>query len=846
MIAAAAFSLDIFRPQANYAIHGLRYDSASSSPYTVHTPVQFPTTFDLRFDALAYRVPSGDAVQAFGLGGPSLEFHVFRSGVAAVMLFHMHTPIPIIDNFTAHKWRHFDIRKIDDEHFTVSVDRSVQHFLLPDLHQSQSSAEIGWKDFAFRFGTIVVGGGGNLGSNAGLWPNSAQWRGKIAHLSFTSRYVEVIPRPESLAVGLAIAAALLWLFWPWLACVRLPSFTGSDAIVFATTAVFTGVGYCVYLLRLPPGHWAILLGCGAGAIAGAVLAKRLRFEPALPQSVQRILLALAVLFATGSLALLPNSITMVRMFWRWPLASTVCLVVGLCVTALALDACREPARHSRARRWAVLLPYAVFALLAIRCDSLIAPINTLHWEYVLGPMRALRDGGWLLWDVPSQYGFLNVLIPAFIPLHPVMEAFYAFQALVLFVASAVLYRTLCAALRLPWVVAALVVVVFFYLADPLLIGPSPYPSMSSVRFLWSYILLAVAANNFLGERPSIDRFVRTATPAWIVALLWSAESAIYATVIFFTPVLISILRRRQDPLSLRETPAVKLVGLPIVLAAAAFWLVDVYYIARLGHSPDWSMYVMYILSYGSGFGEIFIPLYGPIGVVLLVLAAGAASFAALRRKGMEAPAYAAATAFSLIWIVTTYYVGRAFPVVVSMLTPLIIFAAFTIFRANAGNVRSPLVAAIIAPLLALGAISTFWNANIPYVAPQIASLSLNAWIHFPTVDPELASLLARAGVDPSKPVVYYGGWVAMPRVDAGPFDRNWLPTPLQELETPIAAYTAHEIVKRYVARHQAPGFFIQSLDGSPAPQAWIDLISHFYNVKVVDQSVHYRIYKMTM
>lgn len=832
LVAAVAIGVDVSRPKTDFTVNNLGYNFATAPAYSVHTPVQFATHFDLKFDALADDSAPGDAIQSSGLSGPALEFQVRRPKQLVMLLFQMYTPITLTQNFALHRWHHVHMHKYDDGRFDVTLDGVTKSFSITDLKQSQSSASIGWKDFAFRFGTIEVGGG------------AAPWRGKIANLSFTSQYVVPVPWLAAFAGEVAIGIVLLWVLLPWLANIPLPQLSRTDTLVFASTAGGAVVGFTAYLLHLPAGKWAILLAAGAGAVAGTVAAIQFRIALGVPRRIRRLLVPLLIIIAASSLLTLPNWLTTMRMFWRWPFISMVIVTLTLCAAALVTNSWLVVSKISGARRWFAFLPYVIFALLAIRCDSLVAPINALHWDYVLGPIRALREGGWLLWDVPSQYGFLNVLIPTLLPIHPVMEAFYCFQAFTFFAASSILYRTLYVVLRVRWWLAALLAVSFFFFADPLLIGPAPYPSMSSVRFLWCYILLAIAATVFFGERPSIDRFVRYGTVAWIAGLLWSAESAIYTTVIFFTPVLISILRSRRDPLSLRQTPAAKLIGIPIVLAASAFCLINLIYLIYLGHEPDWSMYIMYIVSYGSGFGEIYIPFYGPFGIILLIFASGAAAFVMMQRRAEPGAAYAIAAAFALTWIVSTYYLGRAFPVVITTLFPLILFAAFVIIRGAAAAYRPPLLAALITPLIALAWVSAFWNADMPGVAPSLVKPSVNAWSHFPSVNPELKALLAKTGIEPNTSIVYYDTWIAMPRADNAPFDRNWLPTPLGQLEDPIPTDARNRIISRFVMRHRMSGYFIQALGDANVPetaQSWIDLLSSYYNIKEIAHSEHYRV-----
>lgn len=835
---AVLFTLDLLRPQGEYALHDLAYNPSVGPPYEIHTPVTMPVTFDLQFDALAKGSPA-TFLQAKGPTGDSVRFEVRPPRRLVMAVFDVYTPVLLNDSFNLNRWHHFELRGSEDGRFDVAVDGRVTHYDMSEIRQSQSSAEIGAKDFAFRFSTIRIGSGG---------PAPLVSNDRIANLDFTSRYIEALPWWVVLFGDGVVTCAVIWLMLPLLLRTEKPELSRSDSIVLAGLIGATFAGFIVYAMHIPPGKWAILLGIGIGSVAGSIVATNWR-SIQVPVKLRTASLIGLITLSICSLFMLPNWAVTIRMFWRWPLTSMFSLTLAVCAGMLIVNTFAKRARATRTVIWLDALPYLLFAALALRTDSLVAPINALHWDYVLGPIRALRDGGWLLWDVPSQYGFLSVLIPAVLPVHPAANAFYYFQAAALFAAAAVLYRTLYASLAVQRWLACLIVVVFFFFADPLLIGPAPYPSMSAVRFLWCYVLVAIAVSNFLGPKPSIERFARWSTGVWIVALLWSAESAIYATVIFFTPLLLSILRSRRDELSLRTTSAITLFGLPIVCALATFALVDLIYLVRIGHEADWGMYIAYIRSYGSGFGEVPIPFYGPVVYICLILFSGAAVFTALRKRGFEAPAYAAATAFSLVWIVSSYYLGRAFPVVITALFPLLILGAFSIIRAGGSLDKRPIAPVLVLPLVALSLASVLWNANVPSVAPALVKPNVNAWTRFPRTDPELTALLAANGIDPSKRIVYYSIWVAMPNSVSGPYDRNWLPTPLQQLEEPIPKDVRDKIIDRFIARHQMDGFFVQDMVVPanvtlPVP-SWFDLLSRYYNFRVIAHSRNYRILRFT-
>ena len=831
-----AIAGDTLRPHDEYSVKGVSYDSALARRQ-LRTPVMQSRRFSLQFDVSAKDAQYDNLVQLSGQSGVSLRLEVQPPHRLMLMVFGIDAvPITLTDGFMLNRWHHISISGMPNGDFDIAVDRVVSHFSLPAVRQLQSSAEIGSKNFVFQFQTIDVGSG---------YSPPRPLNGRIANLSFTAEYVQQWLWPLTFLAAIAICAGVLWCLWPWVAATRLPELGSSDIVIFLLLAGATGIGFLAYALA---GKWAIWLAIGIGTLIAVLIAEVTR-RRAFTGRPAAIAAALLVAAAAASLVTLPNALIPIRMFAAWPLLTAFSITLIFCMSAKLLESVDAAAPVHAYARFVLWIPYVIFALLALRTDSIFAPINALHWDYFVGPIRALREGGWLLWSVPSQYGFLTVLIPSVLPIQPAVDAFYWFQAFTEFAIAAVFYRTLYSVLGVHWLAAFLLVAAFFFLADPLLIGPSAYPSMGAVRFFWCYVLLAISAANFLGDRPSITRFARYGALAWIAGMFWSAESAVYSTVIYFTPLCVHLaLTATKYSIKGAARAAFDLLLIPLIGALLALGLCEAVYLVALGHAPDWSMFIAYSRSYGSGYGERPIPYYGPLWLIMLILFGGAAVFVSLRNRKIAAPAYAVATALSVVWIVSSYYVGRAYPVVVTMLSPLLVFAIFTIIRAGRTLGGPQLQTAIAFPLIVLGLLSSFWNAGIPGLARSLATPNVVAWVRLPEVNRELAGVLRRAKIDPSTPVVYYDTWVAMPRASNGPFERNWLPTPLQDLEDPVPVAMRDEVITRFLDRKLMPGYFIEATGGTNSPQAahsWKVLLSRFYAIHEVVRSENYRVLKLT-
>ena len=130
-------------------------------------------------------------------------------------------------------------------------------------------------------------------------------------------------------------------------------------------------------------------------------------------------------------------------------------------------------------------------LMSFRSDTLFLGTSELHWEYFTGPIRNLKNGSWLLWDTPSQYGFLNILSASILPFKSSWESLYVFQGILLFVVSGILFKTYLSGSLLKRNIFFSILMTFssLFFADPDLIGPYLYPSSSVMRFFWCYAIL---------------------------------------------------------------------------------------------------------------------------------------------------------------------------------------------------------------------------------------------------------------------------------------------------------------------------------------------------------------------
>ena len=128
--------------------------------------------------------------------------------------------------------------------------------------------KLGHSDFTLRFAKLEIGSA----------DEALPLKGRIANLSFSSRYIETLAWPALILGGLLVVAAVAWLMLPWLRSVRLPDASLADIIVLVVLACGTALGFLMESYPLPGSEWAILLAMGFSALFGISIAGRFAAE----------------------------------------------------------------------------------------------------------------------------------------------------------------------------------------------------------------------------------------------------------------------------------------------------------------------------------------------------------------------------------------------------------------------------------------------------------------------------------------------------------------------------------------------------------------------------------------
>jgi hypothetical protein len=456
----------------------------------------------------------------------------------------------------------------------------------------------------------------------------------------------------------------------------------------------------------------------------------------------------------------------------------------------------------------------LFALGATRIT-----VDAHDGAFFAGTIGLMRQGAWLLWDAPSQYGFLNMALTASIPARSAWQAVYWANSPLLFASASAVYAALRLTTRGRWGVlfsaslawaAVLVVPGRVWMLD----GPNASPSVGAFRFLWCYALLGWAAVLYARRkagRPLEPRELAPGAAFWAIGCLWSFESAIYSSAAAW-PVF--VLAAAEFAAERRRRDAALAVLVPSAVLAAAVAFIGTYYRLRLGHGPDWRCFAEFPFAFAGGSGAL--PL-NPAGDVAVLLWTGVilVALAAVTLKKSPAARWLILPAFALFWATSSYFVWRSHENNVLNLIPLWLSALLAAFFASDEDAPSVRVLRAGALPLSAGVLLTAFSdpaAVRAHAASLIAPRDPSAIDRgLPAATGEAAALLGRAGVRPGDGIAFFWPYLLErlqgndPTPVLAPFFLPVAPAP--ELST-LGLERQRIYARRFLARAQAASGWI--------------------------------------
>jgi hypothetical protein len=495
------------------------------------------------------------------------------------------------------------------------------------------------------------------------------------------------------------------------------------------------------------------------------------------------------------------------------------------------------------------LAVLILALASVRTNDLFDVITTWHWDFYIGPAELVRQGGWLLWDVPSQYGFLSELVIAWIPTPSPWEGLFLLNYAASFLLAMTVFTLLQSLGRgvvnlLMSVSVALVACLLRPgLFDHKLMGPDAYPSTGGFRFIWCVALLLVllALLRVSSARARLA-ILAAGNLVWVFGVLWSAESAIYSSFVWLPGYFLMVMAERWRPTDRRRRllSITGMLALPAIFLAAALAAVFLVYQVGLGHGPDLRAFYEYGLTYQAGFYSYGFDPGGPGWVLFTVYAATLVMLVWKVRRQSAMASVALVVTAAMIYATGSYFVGRTHPNNVWNLAPEICIAmAVTLALAGRDWRRDPvpiLLRLAYAPIFIVLLTGTLGDraAVEDYVSrPQLALNRIDAALS-PT-DPSLQTLLD-ANVHAGDRIVYVCDSsfivdpVLSPHLNANTEQSNgaphWLPLAPYNEAAILTPTRRAEYLERFIKRHPEGGWLIECIGAEPE---WVtqEIQAHF-------------------
>jgi hypothetical protein len=453
-------------------------------------------------------------------------------------------------------------------------------------------------------------------------------------------------------------------------------------------------------------------------------------------------------------------------------------------------------QECRARRgWWLLdvVALTLILLVSARVDTLGAPsrvsTNYLaefrfhHWGAAVGPAELVRQGGWLLWDVPSSYGFLSTLAIAWLPFRSVWQSYYVLHLTLTALTAGMLYTCLRSLRsgptnRLFALVVTGTVVFLISGSAQHSTGPSTHPPLTAFRHFWSYVLVTILVAEYrdVGRSGSTWMLPLCGNLAWVLGTLWSPESAVYGCATWLPAYLVMSWDRARSSDSSVALSLARWLALPVVMLGGTIGMISVWYRIGLGHFPDWARYWDYLLSFTYD-GIYMEQAHRPDGVVwiLVLCLCGLSTFAvvALRRGEPKLLALAAGL-WGMVWANSGYFVMRTGEVpflnlgtvlVTCMVLCLAVMAREPSYRRVAPTIRASLIP-VLTVLITMSLGNDEHLGDWPRAMRRGYVRSVDGLM--PQMDPALARLLRQAGVRPDDPIEFLNN-------DGGVWSLNALP-----------------------------------------------------------------------
>ena len=160
-----------------------------------------------------------------------------------------------------------------------------------------------------------------------------------------------------------------------------------------------------------------------------------------------------------------------------------------------------------------------------------------HWQMFVGPLELLQQGGFLLWDTPSQYGFLSILSAYIIPFNDPWIKFYFLNSSLKLISSLLIFYTIWNKKSVLRYFLSLIItfsILFIFTISPSFENSSITPSSGPFRFFWVILIMFFIVKN---KSLNLKKQLLFISPIWLIGFLWSILSAFIVSAIVFPLIL---------------------------------------------------------------------------------------------------------------------------------------------------------------------------------------------------------------------------------------------------------------------------------------------------------------------
>jgi len=287
-----------------------------------------------------------------------------------------------------------------------------------------------------------------------------------------------------------------------------------------------------------------------------------------------------------------------------------------------------------------------------------------HWQAIVGPNEMMQQGGYLLWDTPSAYGYLTHIVIDIIPISDKWLSFYYLNGSMTFILALVLFYNFWYFKNFSFLIIAsflTYVVVFLLPTGASHSNIANTPATGAFRFFWIFILLFAFVYfrnvNFYQQFKYIY-FI------YIIGFLWSFESAFFVSSAIL-PFFVHHVFFQNDSLK----KFFYFLTIPITFLVICLTVI-LYYQLSLSVFPDFVMFFETSIANQQGYFSNTITEYKSLIIHLIVISIFI--FYSYKNKHDY-------IIFSIIlglWSISSYFVSQSDP---GGLLKIFIFYVFAIF-----------------------------------------------------------------------------------------------------------------------------------------------------------------------